>query len=134
MRLAIANTDRSPNLNPTTRNKFMLCNQPLTPSTNLDTDEQIHPQLSASALNLKEFNRLYLLLDLITTELEELIDLAVEHTTEWNAISIATEQLDWDEDASEVIAAIDRATASAELSILDSHSSRSGITPITDYN
>lgn len=134
MRLAIANTDRSTNLNPTTRNKFMLCNQPPTPSNYLDTDEQIHPQLSASALNLKEFNRLYLLLDLMTTELEELIDLAVEHTTGWNTISIATEQLDWHEDVSEVIAAMDRATALAERSILDSQSIRSGITQITDYN
>ena len=71
----------------------MLCNSPLTPSSNLDTDEQTHSQLSASALNLKEFDRLYLLLDLMTTELEELIDLAVEQTTGWSVTSIANNQM-----------------------------------------
>ena len=42
----------------------------------------------------------------MTTELEELIDLAVENTTEWNTISIDREQPDGHEDLSDVIDAI----------------------------
>ena len=112
----------------------MLCNQPLTPSNHLDADAQIHTQLLASSLTLSEFDRLYLLLDLMTTELEELIDLAVENTTGWNTRSIDREQPDGHEDRSDVIDAIDRVTDLAERSILDSQSIRSGITRITDYN